>query len=406
MATLRAGAGRAVITPELGSHIAGYFEDRLAQDVHDDLHANALVLESGDTSLAIVVCDLVDLVLDDTERAKAAAQERTGIPAENIFIACTHTHFGPTTSHGVNVAEGIDYMDWLPGRIADSVKMAQNRIRPAQLAHASGHCAEEGHNRRYVMKDGTIVTNPGILNPEVVKPADGQSHVDTSITADYFGAFGRALPRMAGADFAAIMMNGCAGDINNIDVLRPAPEYPDPWYQINRVADVLAAAAFKAWRGIRLSEFQRDVKLGAATDVFTFRRREFTPEHVEAAKKRLKGGSPKNLGDREWLEANTTIRLSERPLERKSCIQAMRIGDLGLVGLPGEIFVEIGMEIKQRSPFKRMLIGELANDWLGYIPTPKAFEEGSYEVYTTAASPATAPAMIDSALKLLGQLAD
>lgn len=448
MARLRAGAGRAVITPELGSHIAGYFEDRLAQDVHDDLHANALVLESGDTSLAIVVCDLIDLVLDDTERAKALAQERTGIPAENIFLACTHTHFGPTTSHGVNVVEGIDYMDWIPGRIADSVKIAQNRLRPAQLAHASGHCAEEGHNRRYVMKDGTIVTNPGTLNPEVVKAAgpndpevgllvaldenrdpiavlanyalhyvggqygavgsltDGQSHVDTSITADYFGAFGRALPRMAGVDFAAIMMNGCAGDINNIDVFRPAPEYPDPWYQINRVADVLAAAAFKAWRGIRLSEFQRDVKLGAATEVFTFRRREFSAEQVEAAKKRLKGGSPKNLGDREWLEANTTIRLSERPLEQKSCIQAMRIGDLGLVGLPGEIFVDIGLEIKQRSPFKRTLIGALANDWLGYIPTPKAFEEGSYEVYTTAAAPATAPAMIDSALRLLGQLAD
>jgi hypothetical protein len=298
------------------------------------------------------------------------------------------------------------------------------------------------------MKDGTIVTNPGILNPEVVEPvgpidpevglliavdddrdpiavlanyalhyvggqygavgslSDGQSHVDTSITADYFGAFGRALPRMAGAEFTAIMMNGCAGDINNIDVFRPASEYPDPWYQIERVGDVLAAATYKAWRGIRLSEFEREVKLGAATEVFTFRRREFSKEQIEAAKTRLKGGSPENLGDREWLEANTTIRLSERPMERKSCIQAMRIGDLGLVGLPGEIFVEIGLEIKQRSPFARTLVGELANDWLGYIPTAKAFEQGSYEVFTTAASPATAPAMIESALKLLGQLAD
>ncbi len=448
MPRLRAGAGTAVITPELGSHISGYFEDRLAENVHDELHAKALVLESGDTSLAIVVCDLIDLVLEDTERAKALAQERTGIPAESIFIACTHTHFGPTTSRGANVVEGIDYMDWMPGRIADSVKNAQNRLRPAQLAHTSGHCPEEAHNRRYLMKDGSIVTNPGILNPEVVKPvgpndpevgllvvvdddrdpiavlanyalhyvggqygavgslSEGQSHVDTSITADYFGAFGRALPRMAGADFTAIMMNGCAGDINNIDVFRPAPEYPDPWYQINRVGDVLAAAAYKAWRGIRLSEFEREVTLGAATEVFTFRRREFSDEQVEAARKRLKGDSPTNLGDREWLEAHTTISLSERPVERKSCIQAMRIGDLGLVGLPGEIFVEIGLEIKQRSPFERTLIGELANDWLGYIPTPEAFEQGSYEVFTTPASPATAPAMIESALKLLEQLAD
>ncbi len=82
-------------------------------------------------------------------------------------------------------------------------------------------------------------------------------------------------------------------------------------------------------------------------------------------------------------------------------IQALRVGETAIVGLPGEIFVEIGLEIKQRSPFPRTLVGELANDNPGYIPTPKAFEEGSYEVYTTPASPETAPSMIESALQLL-----
>jgi hypothetical protein len=447
MGRLRAGAARTVITPPLGAQIAGYFEERVARDVHDDLHASAVVLESEDSSLAIVGCDLISLDLADTDRAKALAQELTDIPASNILIYATHTHFGPTTSRGVNFigpeaagraqddSRHMDYMDWVPGRIADSVKMAQNRLRPALLAHASGR-AEEGYNRRYLMKDGSVVTNPGYLNPEVVKPAGptdpevgvlaivdeewrpiaalanyslhyvgGTAAVDTSITADYFGAFGRALQRMAGSEFVAMLMNGCCGDINNIDVFRPAPDYLDPWYQINRVAEVVAASAYQAWRGVRPGEYERWPRLSAASERFMFRRREFSREQVEAAGQQLKGHAPRNLGDREWLEAHTIVELSKQPLEQETQIQAMRIGDLGLVGLPGEIFVEIGLEIKQRSPFRRTMVGELANDSLGYIPTSKAFSDGSYEVYTTAASPSTGPAMVESAVRLLNQLA-
>ena len=447
MGPLRAGAARNVITPDLGSHIAGYFEDRIAEDTHDDLCAKALVLESGDTSIAIVACDLIGLKLEDTDRAKALAHELTGIPADNIFICCTHTHFGPTTSRGVNVIHGIDYMDWLPGRIADSVKMAQNRLRRGAVAYGVGF-AKEGYNRRYHMKNGSVVTNPGILNPDIVGPAgptdpevgllsvmdeernlvaalasyslhyvggpygavgslkEGTSNVDTSITADYFGAFDAALQRMAGVEFVGIMLNGCSGDINNIDVTRPAPDFPDPWYQIRRVADVVAAAAYQGLRSIRLADYQTQVKLGAANDRFMLRRREFSPQDIAAARERLKGQTPKNLGDRDWLTANTILHLSELPLEQPTLIQAMRIGDVGLAGFPGEIFVEIGMEVKKRSPFKRTLTAELANDAIGYIPTPKAFEEGSYEAYTTPTSPTTAPAMVESAVKLLNGLFD
>jgi neutral ceramidase len=443
----RVGAARNVITPDLGCHIAGYFEDRIAQDVHDDLYARAIVLESGDTSVAIVVCDLIGLQLPDTDKAKQLAEELTGIPVDNIIVTATHTHFGPGTSHGTNVIRSIDYMDWLPGRIAGSIKMAQNRLRKARVGHASGHCPEEAHNRRYRMKDGTIVTNPGVLNPNAVESAGpidpevgllifmddcmdpiavlgnyalhyvggqygavgslsgGSSPVDLSITADYFGAFAEALPRMAGARFEAIMMNGCAGDVNNIDVFSPEPDYPHPWYQIERVADVVAAAAYRAWRGLPIRDYDPSPTLAAASDRFVFRRREFSEEQIKAAKEQLKDSAPENLGDRAWLQANTTVRLSERPLTRQSLIQALRVGEIGLVGLPGEIFVEIGMAIKQQSPLRQTLVGELANDTLGYIPTPKAFEQGSYEVYTTAASPETGPAMIESALGLLNKLA-
>lgn len=447
MSTFRAGAARNVITPEIGCRIAGYYEERIAVDIHDDLYAKAIVLESTDTLIAIAECDLIGIRRELADQVKAMASEMTGIPAENILVGATHTHFGPTLARGENKVHGVDYVDWLPGRIADAIKMAQNRLRPAAVAHASGSCPEECHNRRYVMKDGSIVTNPGYLNPDVVKPAGptdpevglmllvdeayhpiavvgnyalhyvggqfgatgslnvGASPVDTSITADYFGVFDRSLQRMWGAEFVGIMLNGCAGDINNYDVFRPMPDYPEPWYQIQRVGDVVAAAAYKALRGIRLSEFQREPKLAALTRPFSIRRRTFSDEEVKEAQARLKGDRPKNLGDREWLIANGIVRLSRMPLVRETLVQAFRIGDLGLVGLPGEIFVEIGLEIKKRSPFRRTLITELANDATGYMPSPTAFDQGSYEVYGTACSRETGPELIATVSQMLQTLA-
>jgi hypothetical protein len=112
-----------------------------------------------------------------------------------------------------------------------------------------------------------------------------------------------------------------------------------------------------------------------------------------------------NLGDKDWLTSRTIVRLTEHPIARETMVQALRIGEVGLVGLPGEVFVEIGMAIKQQSPFKQTLVGELANDEFGYIPTPQAFEEGSYEVYTTASSPETGPMLIETAVGLLRSLA-
>ena len=57
----------------------------------------------------------------------------------------------------------------------------------------------------------------------------------------------------------------------------------------------------------------------------------------------------------------------------------VRIGDVGIVGLPGEIFCEFGMDIKRHSPAKHTMVIGLANDAIGYIPTEEAFEHGGYE---------------------------
>jgi len=433
MPKLRVGTAVADITPRIGVSMPGYFTDRKASDILDPIKAKALVFEADGQSLALVVCDVIALVKEDTERAKQMAAELTGIPSENMMIAATHTHYGPATITVFNTPKDEQYCDFMCRRIADAIRLAQLRLEPVVFAHASGEVVGESFNRRWLMKDGRVVMNPGYLNPDRVKPMgpvdrelvllaamtpEGEPHAavmnfalhyvggpyDEKISADYFGAATRALARMWGRDFLALLANGCCGDINNCDFDRRPPDYPHPFYQAQRVGDVVAAEAFKTWR--RIWDWTDEATLGTANAYPVFQRRHPTEEQQKLMHELLAG--PPQPANPQWMYANEWKRVMALPPEWPVQIQAMRIGDLGIVGLPGEVFTEIGMAIKARSPFPRTMVVELANDWVGYIPTDKALEEGSYETElgtNSMAAPGTADTWTETAVALLNQLA-
>ncbi|NPV09098.1 MAG: hypothetical protein HPY83_14175 [Anaerolineae bacterium] len=447
MPQLKAGAARSCITPTVGTHMCGYFSDRLATDIHDDLYAKAIVLDNGEASVALVVCDLIALLKEDIVVLKERASALTGIPEDHIFVSCTHTHTGPASVGALGTPRDEAYMETAMVRAADSVKMAQERLVEAEAGVAAATCPGETFNRRWHMKDGTVRMNPGYQNPDMVRPAGptdpevlvlalrdrqrrpiailanyslhyvGSAH-PTAISADYFGYFDRALQRMAGADLVGIMANGFCGDINNCDFTRPRPDMPHPYFQIDRVANVVAAAAYGAWQGLRDFDYRDDVPLGAATESMTFRRRQPSEAELAAARALLKAESPdaakempdaesKEFGD--WIYARETLLVAEEPLERPTPVMALRVGDLGIVGLPGEIFVEYGLQIKEQSPFAKTMTVELANDYIGYCPTDKALREGSYEsrlARSAKAAEGTEGDMIAAALRALGRLSD
>jgi len=443
----KAGAARSCITPQLGAHMCGYFTDRIATDIHDDLYAKALVLENSDTTLAIVVCDLIALLKEDIAIAKERASQLTGIPQENIFVSCTHTHTGPASVAALGTPRDEAYMEHAMERVGDSVKMAQNRLRAAEISITSTSCPGETFNRRWHMKDGTVRMNPGYQNPDAVRPAgptDPEVLVlavrdkernpicmlanyslhyvggpfPTSISADYFGYFDRALQRMAGHEFVGIMANGFCGDTNNCDFSRPQPEMPHPFYQVERVANVLASAAYSAWQGLRAFHYDDDPTLAAATETITFRRRQSSEEELREARSLLESVKPKageEVPDleseqfRDWVYAREALLVAEEPLERPIPVMALRIGDLGIVGLPGEIFVEYGLQIKEKSPFKHTMTIELANDYIGYCPTDEALQEGGYETRlarSAKAAPGTEGAMVSAALAVLHRVSN
>lgn len=406
MPQLTAGAAQIDITPGLGAHLCGYFHDRQATDILDPLHAKAIVLANGDTTLGFVICDLIVVPGDVVDAAKAMIAERHGIAPENVLIAGTHTHTGPAIVGALETPTEEGYGEWVAPRIADAFTLALEHMQPAQMARASGSCPGEVHNRRWHMKDGTVRMNPGHQNPDALRPAGptdpqlglmilrtpertpiaalgnlslhyvGVSGNHNVICADYFAAFGRALNRCAGASFVCPMANGTFGDVNNIDATRPPRTSLHATHQIERVANVVAGEAWRAWSSLREDDFRDDVALGAQLTRVNFPARYPTDEELAAARALYQGGGEH---DSEWVYARELVLLAEEPREWTVPIHALRIGDLGITGLPGEVFTEIGLDIKARSPFAQTMNIGIANDTVGYVATDRALDEGSYE---------------------------
>lgn len=225
------------------------------------------------------------------------------------------------------------------------------------------------------------------------------------ISADYFGAFGEALQRCAGAKFTTILSNGCQGNINNCDFTKPARTSPHPYSQIERVANVVAAEAWRVWNTLREEDFRSDVTLGARLEMIRFKARTATPEELAKARARLAGEAMP--ADSEWVYARELVLLSDLPSERDVPLQALRVGDLGIVGLFGEVFCEVGLDIKARSPYRQTMVVGIANGSVGYVATDKAMDEGSYETRLcrhVRAPKGTGRLWADTAVKLLGEM--
>lgn len=432
--SLRAGAATSNITPGLGSSLAGDMTDIIAAEIHDELHVRALVLESGSVRLALVACDLCVLPREPIDRAKELIQRHAGIPPSNILIAAVHTHSAPPAYHLFQSQPDPKYVDFLVTRIADAVRCAVNRLEPARIGWGVGREDRVIFYRRYFMKPGTIPPdpfgrttdtvkmNPGIGNPNVIRPA-GQVDpdvgvlaieaaggrpisvvatyalhyvgdvVDGHVSADYFGAWANSLAALAKAPecgayppFVPILFNGCSGNINNWDVMGGAGgKGGKPYEKIRRVADMLAAECFRTWRNM---EMRASAGLAVSQEEIELAVRLPSAGDIAAARKTL-AAAPKTGPYTEWphIYARETIIMSETfPRTVRLPVQAMRIGGLAFVGFPSEAFVELGREIKAKSPIQPTFIAELANAYHGYVPHLEGFDQGGYETWRAKSS--------------------
>lgn len=448
--SLRAGAAAVDVTPrEFPLNMPGGFSENLAHGAHDPLHARALVLDDSATRLAMVVVDNLGLARETVDEAKKRAAARCGIPVERMLICSTHTHSAPASNVTQGDGPAVAYRKLLVDGIAESIVRAHGVLRPAALGYGSAPLPEEVFNRRWFLKPGKMTPNPfgkmdrvrmnpgtspdvldrpaGPTDPEFsafsVREAGSQAPLalfanyalhyvggtpPRMVSADYFGEFARLMPSRVrgGPMFVAMLSNGASGDINNIPFLvGRAPR--EPFEQIRIVA---GRAADAAWQIQSAAAHSAGVRLGMREREVSLRIRYPTPEQVSAARAVLavqdeaeKAKLPR-LAD---AYARRVLSLAEGPKTVSAQIQAIRIGDVGVCAIPFETFVEIGLELKRRSPFRRTMVIGLANARHGYLPTPEHHELGGYETWlgTNWVQEDTSVILTRHLLEMLGELA-
>ena len=288
---IHVGFGETDITPKPGSQSPGGMQARRLNEVHDPLKAIAMVIKSGEVTVALAGIDSLFVTEETTARARAAITRETKIPGANVLIGASHTHGGGPIATCFESEADPAYLELVGGRIAEAVGSAYRSLHAAELGDGIGHEPSISFNRRFLMRDGRHVTHPGKGNRGIVKPA-GPIDPDVGVLAarsaegelmGLFVNFACHLTVMGGSGFTADYVHflretlrkhykkpqlpvgfllGAAGDVTQVDNLRPGREFGEDWARMFGLA--LAAETVQT---VERMSWQKDVVVRAAQTV-------------------------------------------------------------------------------------------------------------------------------------------
>lgn len=360
--------------------------------IHDRLFARALALEASSQQGLLISCDLLALDAPFVSAARIAIREATGIPEKAIMIACTHTHSGPATINLRDCGE-VDrpYLEWLQLRLVNVAQKAASNLQEARVGSGRGRVDQGALNRR--QPGGSIDPDLNVIGfrDEAGKflailvnyachPVclDGANRL---ISADYPGYLSRILQEQTHA--VVLFTTGAAGDIN--------PEQMGGFAYAEELGSALAAETLRLLGRL---EYQNTARLRVAGETLDLpfqlpptrveteqKLSEYRQglQEAEAASDILMMKVQKAMSG--WAEATLEkVLLGNVPAFISAEIQAICLDEVLLVGVPGELFSELGKEIKSNTTTPQVTVIGYANDDIGYIPTRQAYAQGGYEV--------------------------
>ena len=413
----RAGAVAVDISPtSFPVRIAGGFLEGSATKLNDALFARAIVLDDGAKKIAMVVVDTCMMTQSLIDEAKQAASKSTGIPVDHIMVSATHTHSAPAAMGCLGTRQDKTYAAWLPGKIAEAIVAANEKLQPARIGWASVDDWEHTHNRRWIRKPESKVVDPfgeatglahmhpGYQSPAVIGPSgpvdpslsvislqtrDGKplavlanysQHYFGSgaVSADYYGLFCKHIAQLVGepgdgnGPFVAAMSQGTSGDLMWMDYGVPAKSIA-----LERYAEEVAKYAEVALSKV---EYHDAVPINIVEKNITLNYRVPDEKRLEWARPiaaKVENELPKSLPEVYAMEAQI---LHERQKTNVK-LQAIRIGELTIATLPNEVYALTGLKLRGRTPGKMHFNVELANGAEGYIPPPEQHTLGGYTTW-------------------------
>lgn len=432
---IQVGLQRVIITPPIGTPLGGYAARRgFSEGIHDDLCATAFFLRDGSMPFVLLTADLVALPESLVQMVKERVWKLLQLPPENVMLAATHTHSGPDLLFGHQGLASKSYVEVLADALVGCIYGAFRDCQDASLGIGRGEVTGIARNRRNpdgrpvdpevgVLRVDRGVNVYGILmhytcHPVVLGPDN------LLITADFPGYAVRTVETCFGGNVRAAYINGAAGDVNtghSADLSAIGEHIPRRTFEhAERLGRLLGGEVIKV---AEMIETQEHLDIAVTSRKVDLPLRAFPPvneveqaifEKERALEKLIQQKAPEALVKKtkiELLYAQLLLQNINKMQCRKSdkstesiMLQAVKIGDCALVAFPGELFVEIGLRIKERSPFKYTYIVGYANGYVGYVPTEKAFQEGGYEVISTLFTREAGDIIIDESLKLLKTL--
>ena len=448
-----AGFAERDITPEIGMEQPGGYSKSFHRSLHDPCKVRAAVFQDGAGRVALVGIDALVIPRALVLAARRQIQERCGIPPEAVMVGASHSHSsGPTgmvlpgeydhasplvrqLAYEKSSAAHPAYLKLVETEIVEAVCQADAGRAALRTGFARGIENHVAYNRRFRMKNGQSWTHPGKGNPDIVEAAgptdpdvtvigswsaDGRlrgcvvhycCHATTSpggISANWIYDLERTIRGALDRDAVVVFLQGFCGDVTQVDNLDPhVNPGAEEWCRL--VGGRVGAEAVK----LLLSMYPAEAAPPLATrqKVLRIPRRKPTPEKVKRALDIVRQ-DPKAAGVTEWTFAKETVMLdaliAREPVVDAE-VQAIQVGPAVFVSAPGEMFCQLGLDIKKGSPFKLTCPVELANGVVGYVPTEEALgpHGGGYETRLTAYTnlvPGAGTQMVKAGVELARQL--
>lgn len=427
---LQAGASRVSLVPDFPVGMGGFF-DRKARttEVHDPVYARALVCASSGTSVAVVATDLINMTWNVVDAARGKIEALTGIPRDNVLICAAHNHSGPS-GYQENISMGSNYQpelfDFLVARIVQAVTEAHAGLRPAVLGYLTGEL--EGVTRNRHQENENVDPGVGVIkvwDPEtreiIATLFNFTGHpvivgsTNLKLSGEFPGMAERTVESVLGG--VSLFTQGACGDVT---VKREG----DPFLEVQRFGRVIAGEVIKTAEQIQHAQ---PPEIASMFVPVTVPQRELptvdeAKAQMESAKAAFaeaeKSGMPtarlKKL-ERVADSSETTLTLARHATANPAAYQAatkasvhvLQLGSVYLVGIPGELFVEYGLEIKdrifQQTGMPGMLVG-YANGYIGYIVTPRARHTGGYESAISRVSEEAGRVLVEQSLQAVDHL--
>jgi len=420
---LQASFAEIEITPPIGTRKVGFLRELTPDLVLDPLFARAAVIKSGKESIAFIQLDTISIRWQQVADIRRRVTKQYGFPGEHIIVAATHNHAGPAVSRVGDVPPDEAYIKTMVKRIVQVFGQALEKLQDVELGFASSREFEVAHNRRVVMRDGTVQTHgkfsdpnalylEGPIDPEVaILAARGKDGNLLGILANFTchpvhhgpdNVFSAGFPGVLSNEMkkqgcpVTLFLNGALGNIGTSNPLKDGEDKT-----MEAVGSTLAGDVKSA---LKKMTFRNKIKLTTRSQTVSLPFRKITEEEISGTVRGAQRFIDPAIYDR-------GIPALVEKIKKRGCqlaqVQALFLDEYVFVGIPAELFVELGLKIKEKAYPSHALVVGLANGIVGYVPHREAFKRGGYETtfFTTSKlAPDAGDILVETALNILDDI--